>query len=294
MPYKRESYVRYRSFMEACEGLSDAEYRAVNNALDRFALDGVEPTDLTGVAKALYVAFRPQIAANFQRFVNGCKGGCPKGVKKPSMIGNQNARKTTNVENKTKPKQNQTKPNVNDNDNYNENYNDNVNDKIRLKVNVNVSNDLKKECEKKRNATRKTDENFADAVASHTLTPSEEFLEFQEWLEENCPTVVAMERPFTEKQFKEIEKSCAKKERENILLAMENWKSLNQKNKSAYMTFLRWRKLEKPLPTQSNTENHEYDQFSKDGRTSEESGGEPTFAPVPGARISGGRNCQES
>lgn len=100
---------------------------ALYQAITIFALDLIEPNfdDCQDKVflEAIWDTIRPQLYANHQRYLNGRKGGCPVGTKKPSMTGNQNARKT-----KTKPKQNQdkteTKPNVNENVNVNVNVND--------------------------------------------------------------------------------------------------------------------------------------------------------------------------
>ena len=72
------------------------------------ALYGKEPT-LSGCSKGMYDLISPQIKANERRYLNGCKGGAPKG--------NKNAKK--------QPNNNLKQPN----DNVNENVNLNVTDK---------------------------------------------------------------------------------------------------------------------------------------------------------------------
>ena len=117
----RESFVFYRSFYESIGMLPDDVQLVLYRAVVDYGLNQVAP-DFNGVAspaqpfiEAIFAGIRPQLDANHKRFLNGCLGGCPTGTKKPSMLGNQNARKKQN-QNKTK-----TKPNVNDNDNDNGN-----------------------------------------------------------------------------------------------------------------------------------------------------------------------------
>lgn len=115
----RESFVFYRSFREAiskCPGeVQIILYRAVTD----YALDQVTP-DFAGVedrqfVEAIWTLIKPQLDANHQRFLNGCKGaeyghlgGAPKG--------NANARKQP---------QNNPKTTANVNENANENVNEN-------------------------------------------------------------------------------------------------------------------------------------------------------------------------
>lgn len=120
----RESFVFYRSFIESIGRCPDDVQLVLLRAVIDYGLDQAVP-DFTGVpyqpfVEAIWAGIRPQLDANHKRFLNGCKGGCPTGTVKPSMIGNQHARKNPN-QNETK-----TKPNVNDNENDNENVNGNV------------------------------------------------------------------------------------------------------------------------------------------------------------------------
>lgn len=114
-PMHRDSFIFYRSFFEAIDEADDNSQLALYRAIVRYALNGEEP-ELKGMVKALWIAVKPQLDANTKRFLNGCRGGAPKG--------NTNARK--------QPKNNQKQPNVNVNENYNDN--DNVNEKKERKT----------------------------------------------------------------------------------------------------------------------------------------------------------------
>lgn len=113
----RDSFVFYRSFHESIKRLPVEVQTILFRAVVEYALDQVVP-DFTGIpfqpfVEAIFAGIRPQLDANYKRFLNGCGGGCPPGTKKPSMIGNKNASKKQNLD------ETETKPNVNVNDNEN-------------------------------------------------------------------------------------------------------------------------------------------------------------------------------
>lgn len=107
----RDSFVFYRSFMEAIEDLPAEDFKRCVVSLTEYALDDKEP-DASGVVKTFFKLAKPQIDANNKRFKNGFKGGAP--------LGNQNARKQPKTTEK-QPKNNLKQPNVNVNDNVNDN-----------------------------------------------------------------------------------------------------------------------------------------------------------------------------
>ncbi len=128
---ERESFIFYASFYNAIKEIPNENQLKVYQAITNFALNGVEPTDLNGIEKAVFILVKPQIIANNKRYINGCGGGRPKKEEKTKK---KNTKKNNGYENK-KPNQNQseteTKPNENVNvkENVNVNENDNVNDK---------------------------------------------------------------------------------------------------------------------------------------------------------------------
>jgi len=101
----RDSFVFYRSFYEAMEGLSDAEKGKCFDALANYAINGVYPEGMEPVVRLFFTLAKPQIDKNNQRFENGKNGG----------------RKTNQTETETKPNKNQTetKPEANVNVNVN-------------------------------------------------------------------------------------------------------------------------------------------------------------------------------
>lgn len=158
---ERESFIFYRSFFEAIDGLPTENQAHIYKAISCYALNG-ELIELDVWENAVFKTIKSQIDANNERFLNGCKGG-EYGKLGGAPKGNQNARKKkqpknnpqnnppektgetsekqkqpkengrklppTGVNEETTPKQPQenpkTTPNVNVNDNVNENVNDN-------------------------------------------------------------------------------------------------------------------------------------------------------------------------
>lgn len=119
---KRDSFLFYRSFMEALEDLNDKQYAKVMRAITKFALDG-EEIALSGVEKVIFTLTKPQIIANNKRYENGCRGGRNSTKEEAKQV--QDDTELQPNENQTVTK---TKPNCNQNEtNLTPNVNDNVN-----------------------------------------------------------------------------------------------------------------------------------------------------------------------
>jgi hypothetical protein len=87
---RKNSFVFYRGFSDAIDELPDAEQLQMYRAIKNYALDKQEP-NFTGEAKRFFMLIKPQLDANYKKFVNGHKGGAPKGNKNAQ----KNNRKTT-------------------------------------------------------------------------------------------------------------------------------------------------------------------------------------------------------
>lgn len=109
-----DSFIFYRSFLDAIEEADDKSQLQLYRAISLYALNREEP-QLKGMVKAVWMVIKPQIDANFRRYVNGCKGAS-HGKKGGAPKGNTNARKQP----QNNPK---TTPNYNPNENNNENVN---------------------------------------------------------------------------------------------------------------------------------------------------------------------------
>lgn len=113
---QREGFTFYRSFRDAINCLEDARTKLeIYQAISDFALDNKEPDAETfsKMGKLCWIALRPNLNSDRQRYKNGCKGGAPKG--------NRNALKAIEKQ----PKNNRKTSNVNVNDNVDVNVNDN-------------------------------------------------------------------------------------------------------------------------------------------------------------------------
>lgn len=154
MEHERKSFLFYASYLDAVEKLKDKNAKLeLLLAIAHYGLDRHQPHFNNELANMAWVFIEPLLDANYQNYVNGCKGGAPS----ESMKGNQNAKKDKNKP-KTNPKQtdkepktNENKSNDNDNDNVNDNYKDNANDNDNENENVNVNINKEKDIEKEKN-----------------------------------------------------------------------------------------------------------------------------------------------
>mgnify|MGYP007099691628 CR=1 FL=1 len=113
----KESFVFYRSFAKSIEHLPASMQLPLYKAITEYALDTIEPnfgncTDKY-VLDALWESIRPQLDANQSRYLNGCKGGAPKGSRNNPNGRRGNKPKTNQELTENKPNDN---VNVNDND----------------------------------------------------------------------------------------------------------------------------------------------------------------------------------
>ena len=116
---KRESFIFYKSFYESIKELAPEEQAQIYNAIFEYQFEN-KVVELKGVCKSIFTLIIPQLDANNKRYINGCKGGAPKGNKNATKKQPKNNQKTTKKQ-----------PNDNDNDNVNENDNENNNNIIR-------------------------------------------------------------------------------------------------------------------------------------------------------------------
>lgn len=107
---ERDSFVFYKSFYESIKELDLEDQTALFQAICKYALYGEEPK-VKGPVKAVFIAIKPQIDKNNQRYENGKRGGRPSS-------------KPTDNQTETEPQPN---VNVNVNDNVNDNVNVNEN-----------------------------------------------------------------------------------------------------------------------------------------------------------------------
>ena len=113
---QREGFTFYRSFRDTIEQMgTETEQLQMYKILTNSALDGIDPDPdtLTQLGRLCWTALRPNVHAGRTNWLNGLRGGAPKG--------NKNAVKTPEKQ----PKNNRKTSNENDNENDNDNVNEN-------------------------------------------------------------------------------------------------------------------------------------------------------------------------
>jgi len=133
----QSSYVFYGSFYEALKEVDDETRLLVYDAINEYALFGIEP-QLSGTASALFKLMRPQIDANRKKRESGKKGGSKSGAneKQSASKTEANMKQTTSkaeanrkqTASRSEAKAKQTEANVNVNANANANVNANANE----------------------------------------------------------------------------------------------------------------------------------------------------------------------
>lgn len=67
---------------------------------------------------------------------------------------------------------------------------------------------------------------------------SEEFLNFQKWLKDNCPFVLKVKAQMSEKEYNKLARKYSKKELCDALESLNNWKDFPKKRTSVYRSTL--------------------------------------------------------
>jgi hypothetical protein len=201
----KESFVFYKSFFEAISLCPEELQLELYKSIANYALSNIEPDFSNNTSLLVWKLIKPQLDANNKRFVNGCKGGAPKGNKN-----NPNGRRgKTNITNQ-EPTENQ--PNVNDNDNDNDN--DNVNDNV--------------------NESKKSDNSL-----SHTHDNCDKKL--FEWLQTNAPYISKnFTHLITSEELTELKEKYPLSRIYETILELENRKDLRKKYENLYRTLLNW------------------------------------------------------
>lgn len=85
----RDSFIFYRSFYEAIQGLPDNIRLEVFTAITEYALYGKQPENLKPFARGMFTLIKPNLDTNTARYENGKKGG-----RKPKKAGASPASET--------------------------------------------------------------------------------------------------------------------------------------------------------------------------------------------------------
>lgn len=125
----RDSFIFYKSFRDALQEVSEDVRLQIYDAIVDYSLGITDKIEFRGIAKIAWLLIKPQLDANIKRYINGRKGGAPKGNqnarKKPLKNEQKLSEKQPTVNLKTTEKQ----PNKNVNVNVNVNEKENVKEK---------------------------------------------------------------------------------------------------------------------------------------------------------------------
>ena len=106
----RDSFIFYRSFYESIEELPEENQLKVYKAISNYALNQ-EEIELDKISKAIFSLIKPQLDANYQRYLNG-------------------KQKKSKIEANDKQTISKTLTNVNVNENVNVNKKENIKEKL--------------------------------------------------------------------------------------------------------------------------------------------------------------------
>ena len=139
----KDSFVFYKSFYDAIKKIPDEYQLELYNAILSYSLEGLEPSDLSPIAEAMFILIKPNIDSSQKRYEtsveNGKRGGRPKQETQDKP--NQNPKET-----QRKPKDNLQETQDKPNQNLNEDED----------VDVNVDDNEDDNNEKEKNKKRKT------------------------------------------------------------------------------------------------------------------------------------------
>lgn len=162
---ERDSFVFYSSFLKAIRAIKKRDIQAeLALAIIEYGITGetAECGEMVSMAMEL---IKPQLEANNQKYINGLKGGAPKGNQNAKKEQPKNNQETTEEQ----PKNNQKQPNENVNEN------DNVNE------------EEKKYIKKEKSFKEFTEQDFKEELKLHSEKYSKEMLKdfFTYWTEPN-------------------------------------------------------------------------------------------------------------
>ena len=212
---KRDVFSFFWSFKDAIMGLeNEKEKLAIYEALTDYAFLGIEPTDLTPICKIIWKLIKPNIDSSIRRY-DACVNNGKKGAEYGSLGGrpkNKKATKKTPEETPEEtPKETPKKP-----------------------LNKNKNKD------KDKNKDLKENNHIHDYERNQISFPtvSEDFLNFNKWLKENCPFVLKVATQMTEKQYNQILGQYSKKDLCDVLQNLNNWKDFPKKRTSVYISVI--------------------------------------------------------
>ena len=207
----KNNFLLYTSDYKCIKDLPLEQKGALLDAIFEYASTGTI-IDLPPVVSMAFNFFRSHIDDNTEKWnekvekrrAAGRLGGLAKA---------ENSKQSqANVANAKDANQSQANVAVNVNDNVN----DNVSTSVDIKENTIVS---------------KKDE-------LSLSSPSEEFIKFNQWLDEHCPFVLKVKTQMTEPEYQKLLAKYTKKEISDVLESLNNWKDFPKKRTNVYRSTL--------------------------------------------------------
>lgn len=84
------------------------------------------------------------------------------------------------------------------------------------------------------------EEEKEERAGAHSPELIADFEKFKVWSQEHAPRVLKMKEPFSIDQFAKIKNDFSAAQISEILKVMHNWEPLLKKNRSAYLTAIKW------------------------------------------------------
>ena len=216
---KRDVFSFFWSFKDAIMVLeNEKEKLAIYEALTDYAFLGIEPTDLTPICKIIWKLIKPNIDSSIRRY-DACVNNGKKGAEYGSLGGRPKNKKATKKNPEETPK---------------ETPKETPEETPKKPLNKNKNKD------KDKNKDLKENNHMHDYERNQISFPtiSEDFLNFNKWLKENCPFVLKVATQMTEKQYNKILEQYSKTDLCEVLQNLNNWKDFPKKRTSVYISVI--------------------------------------------------------
>ena len=204
----KKSFVIYCDIRDQLELLTDEQVGVLFRSVVKYASNEEELSSNDGMVKLLFSVIKKQIDRDTEKYKTVCerrREAGSKGGKQKVANAKQNL---ANVANASKCEQNLA--NVADSDS------DSVSTEVDIKENTIV---LKK-----------------DKLS--LSPPSEEFIKFNQWLDDHCPFVLKVKTQMTEPEYQKLLAKYTKKEISDVLESLNNWKDFPKKRTNVYRSTL--------------------------------------------------------
>ena len=228
---KRDAFSFFWSFKDAIMGLEDEKEKlAIYEALTDYAFLGIEPTDLTPICKIIWKLVKPNIDSSIRRY-DACVNNGKKGAEYGSLGGRPKNKKATKKNPKETPEET---PEETPKETPEETPKETPEETPKKPLNKNKNKD------KDKNKDLKENNHMHDYERNQISFPtiSEDFLNFNKWLKENCPFVLKVATQMTEKQYNQILGQYSKTDLCEVLQNLNNWKDFPKKRTSVYISVI--------------------------------------------------------